>query len=112
MNTDFYKSNYDFKYHEIAICLEDTDGPYAKIFIPIITPTLSHNIAYDTTDGPVNLDNIISDTSSSYITPCTESNYITLRLPDDKPAKANDKFLVVFIGGNVNHPVLIRRYEE
>lgn len=113
MNADFYNtSDLEFKFPEIAICLEDTDGPYAKIFIPVVTPLLSKNLAYDTKDGPVNLDNIISDTSSCYIIPCTESNYITLRLPDDNPAIKGEKFIVIFLGGEVNHPVLIGRYRE
>lgn len=113
MSADFFNSKeIDYRYPEIAICLENTDGPYAKIFIPIVTPILSKNLAYDTKDGPVNLQNIISDTSSYYVTQCTESNYIELRLPDDKPAMQGDKFIVVFIGGDVNHPVLIGRYIE
>lgn len=112
MNSGFYGKNIDFAYPEIAICLEDTIGPMAKIFVPIATPTLPHSVAYDNKGFKLYMDNIISDTTTLFVQPCTESNYIELRLPDDKGAKKDDKFIIVFIGGDVNKPTLIGRYNE
>lgn len=112
MNPDFYNNTKEgFRYPEIAICMEDTDGPMAKMYIPVATPTLSKNIAYDTDikNKTVNKSNILSDTSSLLITPCVESNYINMRLPDDLPAKKDDIFIVVFIGGELDKPQLIGR---
>lgn len=112
MNKDFYNKNVDFMYPEIAICLEDTEGPTAKIFIPIATPLLSKNIAYNNKNLVKPTTNIVSDASTMYIDACTESNYIEMKLPDDKPAKKGDKFIVIFIGGDVNRGVLTGRYNE
>lgn len=112
MTNDFY-NQLDFKYPEIAICMEDTNGPMAKIFIPIATPTLSSNLTYDTKGLPLNLSNIKSTgINKGNITRVTESNYIEMQLPDDMPAKKGDKFIIAFIGGNVNDGVLIRRYNN
>ena len=110
MTNDFY-NQLDFKYPEIAICMEDTDGPTAKIFIPIATPTLSNSLIYDTKGLPLNLSNIKSTgINRGNISRVTESNYIEMKLPDDQPAKKGDKFIIVFIGGNVNDGVLLGRY--
>ena len=110
MTTDFY-NQLDFKYPEIAICLEDTNGPNAKIFVPIATPVLSNAIAYDTKGLPLNLSNIKSKgINKGNISRVTESNYIEMKLPDDQPAKKGDKFIIIFIGGNVNNGILLRRY--
>ncbi len=110
MTNDFY-NRLDFKYPEIAICMEDTDGPTAKIFIPIATPTLSNSLIYDTKGLPLNLSNIKSTgINRGNISRVTESNYIEMKLPDDQPAKKGDKFIIVFIGGNVNDGVLLGRY--
>lgn len=110
MTNDFY-NQLDFKYPEIAVCMEDTDGPIAKIFIPIATPTLSNSLIYDTKGLPLNLSNIKSTgINKGNISRVTESNYIEMKLPDDQPAKKGDKFIIVFIGGNVNNGVLLGRY--
>lgn len=110
MTNDFY-NQLDFKYPEIAVCMEDTDGPTAKIFIPIATPTLSNSLIYDTKGLPLNLSNIKSTgINRGNISRVTESNYIEMKLPDDQPAKKGDKFIIVFIGGNVNDGVLLGRY--
>ena len=110
MTNDFY-NQLDFKYPEIAVCMEDTDGPTAKIFIPIATPTLSNSLTYDTKGLPLNLSNIKSTgINKGNISRVTETNYIEMKLPDDQPAKKGDKFIIVFIGGNVNNGVLLGRY--
>lgn len=110
----FYDNeNTDFKYPEIAICMEDTKGPEVKICIPIATPTLPMDQMYDNKDLQISTGNIVSDTTAIYVSPCTESNYITITLPPDiGPLKAGDKVLVVFLNGDVNWPVITRRYYE
>ena len=111
MNKDFY-NKIDYIYPEIGICMEDTEGPDVKIAIPIATPTLPTDILYDNKDLPVNIQNIVSDTTSMYIAPCTTSNYITIKLPSDIGSlKKGDKVILIFIGGDLNSPVILRRYD-
>ena len=103
----------DFKYPEIAICMEDTSGPKVKICIPIATPTLPMDTMYDNKDLYVSMGNIVSDKTAIYVSPCTESNYIEITLPPDLGSlKAGDKVLVIFLNGDVNQPVILRRYYE
>lgn len=113
MTSDFYNGQPDFRYPEIAICMEDTDGPTAKIFIPVATPTLSSSLCYDTKGLPLTITNIKSNNiNKGNISRITESNYIEMKLPDSEPAKKGDKFVIVFIGGDVNNGVLIGRYNS
>lgn len=111
MDKAFYEK-IDYKYPEIGVCMEDTEGPNVKITIPIATPTLPSDILYDNKDLPVNIQNIVSDTTSMYIAPCTTSNYITIKLPSDIGSlKKGDKVILIFIGGDLNSPVILRRYD-
>lgn len=112
MDRSFYQ-NFDFKYPEIGVCLENTTGPTVKIAIPIATPTLPMSMPYDNRDLYVLTNNIVSDQTAMYIAPCTVSNYITMRLPSDiKSLSAGDKVILIFIGGDINKPTILRRYEE
>lgn len=112
MNKDFY-SNIDFKYPEIGVCMEDTTGPNVKISIPIATPTLPIDIAYDNKDLSISTQNIVSDLTAMYISPCTTSNYITMKLPSEiESLKKGDKVILLFIGGDLNSPVILRRYDN
>ena len=109
MNIDFYNQP-DFKYPEIAICMEDTEGPTAKIFVPVMVPSLSDSLPYITTNLPLDICNVKSNNiSKSNLTRVSESNYIELPLPDDNPASKGDKFIIVFVGGDPNNGVLIGR---
>lgn len=112
MNNNFFGKNIDFKYPEIAICCEDSNNSKAKFIIPIITPTLPTNILYDNKNLLISTDNIISDKKNINITPCMESNYIELDLPDNIIAKKGDKFVVIFIGGDVNNPMILTKYNK
>lgn len=114
MDRSFYKNEKtDFIYPEIGICMEDTnEDRAAKIFIPIATPTLPRNGIYDNKEPVTALSNIVSNTSSMDIFGCTISNYITINLPDNIDSlKVNDKVVLVFIGGDINKPVIIGRYQ-
>lgn len=112
MNSSFYNNSPDFKYPEIAICMEDSVGQTAKFFIPIATPMLSKNTIYDNKSLAKRTTNIVSDHSSMYIEPCIESNYIELKLPENTIAKKGDKFIIAFIGGDVNNGSIIGRYNK
>ena len=108
MSSNFYSEG-DYKYTEIAICLEDTEIPAAKgkFFLPIITPMLNSEVPYEKQEQQVNTNNILSDINLSSIVPCTISNYVELPLPSGvTSAKKGDKFQVNFVGGEVNNPVL------
>ena len=112
MDSDFYRK-YDFKYPEIGICMENTTGPTVKIFIPIATPTLSNADTYDNKDMFLKTSNIVSDMTSINIEACTTSNYITMRLPSDiESLDKGDQVIIVFIGGDINKPAILRRYEQ
>lgn len=114
MDKSFYKdANTDFKYPEIGICMEDTEGPYAKIGIPILTPTLSLYMPYDEKQLFPNTNNIKSSIDTMRIESCTESNYIEIRLPEDITyLSKGDKVIINFIGGDINVPYIVRRYVE
>ena len=114
MNTNFYSDGtIDLRYPEIGICMEDTTGPYAKIAIPIATPTLPLDQAYDNIDLAISTQNIVSNTESMYITPCTTSNYISIKLPSNMTSLSRgDNVILIFIGGDINKPVILRWYED
>ena len=122
---EFYQ-NLDLKYPELAICLEDSVDGKAKFYIPILTPLLESTEAYETTDINISKSNILSDTTSMEITACTTANYVELHLPslqliDPETSKLKtmtgscvkgDIFVIVFIGGSMNKPYIIGRYED
>lgn len=111
MNTNFFQEM-DLKYPEIAICMEYTEGPTGKFFIPILTPTLDKSKPYIKRDQGLNLRNIQSDHSKYKIEACYTSNYLDLKLPLGlESANAGDKFVVIFVGGDINKPVIIGGYE-
>ena len=110
-NKNFYK-DLDLRYPEIAICIEDTNTKIGKFFIPILTPTVSKSHAWCERNNTFSRKNIINK-DDLIIEPVYESNYIELKLPNGfKKKKKDDKFIVIFIGGNINKPVLIGGYDE
>lgn len=114
MDRSFYKNEEtDFKYPEIGICMEDTNGDgTVKIFIPIATPTLPRTDIYDNKDLSIPLSNIVSNTESMDIFPCIISNYITMKLPKDiESLTKGEQVVLIFIGGDINKPVIIGRYQ-
>lgn len=115
---DFYQKR-DYKYPEIGILLEDISwsNTVGKFFIPILTPTLSDRAPYESYKPAPSTSNIISRNISG-ITGCTESNYLELDIPSyllpqkeidedgnvhpETPYKKGDRFILVFVGGDVN----------
>ena len=111
MKKNFYE-DLDLRYPEIAICLEDTDTNIGKFFIPILTPTLNKSKPYLEKNNDFYVKNLINNNNLN-ISPVYFSNYIELKLPKGiNSAKKDDKFIVIFIGGDINKPVLIGGYEE
>lgn len=110
MITNYYKSH-SYTLTEVAICLEDSDDGKAKFFIPSMTPTASGDEPYDKEDPVVDTSNILSGTKGLDIKECITSNYITIRLPEFvQSCKKGDKFVLSFIGGDINKPYLLGRY--
>ena len=132
MNDFEFYQNLDLRYPELAICIEDSVDGIAKFYIPVLTPILESDKPYDITDINISKSNILSDTSSMEINECTSSNYLELRLPSKEfmmssfnstnnsidntrtpitdSCSKGDIFVVVFIGGDPNKPVIIGRY--
>lgn len=125
-NFEFYQ-NLNYVYPELAICLSDSVNGVAGFYIPVLTPSLETGTgAYDIEDNNVRTYNILSDKSSMEINACTSSNYLELKLPkiraynfkkqeieeiEDQCFKG-DKFVVVFVGGDPEKPVLLGRYYD
>lgn len=110
MNTNYYGSH-NYNMLEIAICLEITDDNKGKFFIPAFTPFLDKEKPYDEKDNPVSTTNILSNTDGMDIEPCTTSNYILMTIPDHiNNISVNDKFVMSFVGGDINKPYIIGRY--
>lgn len=101
----FYKDMV-FSYPEIAVCIEDTDKQIGKFFIPVLTPCIKDREPYDKVFQGLDTHNLKN--KGVRPTPITFSNYIELPLPTGfTSAKKGDEFVVVFIGGDCNNPVLI-----
>lgn len=113
MNKSFYDiKEMDFRYPELGICLEDTLGKRtAKIAIPVATPTLPMQQPYDIKDNSLNTSNILSNTTPLNVKKCTTSNYLTLNIPTEiKYLYKGDRVILMFIGGDMNKPFILRRY--
>lgn len=109
INTNYYASH-NYNMLEMAICLEVIDNK-GKFYIPALTPFLDGSEPYDKQDDLISTSNILSDTKCLDIEPCTTSNYILIAIPDHiNNISANDKFVISFIGGDINKPYIIGRY--
>lgn len=109
-NTNYYR-DHNYNMLEIAICLEVTDDNKGKFYVPALTPFLDGTKAYDEIDPPVSTANIISGANRLDIEPCITSNYILMPIPSHiNDISVNDKFVISFIGGDINKPYIIGRY--
>lgn len=107
MNKNNFYDDLDLKYPEIAICLEDTDTDIGKFIIPILTPMLRTMEPYIKRHDECDTSNILNIEDLN-IEPVNLTNFIELKLPKGYDhAKKDDKFIVVFIGGDINKPILI-----
>lgn len=112
---DLY-TDQNFKYPEIAICMEDAVEKTVKLYIPAVSPLLEHDELYDKIDPSPSMLNILNrETINLDIQKCTTSNYIEVKVPEyieSGSIKKGDKFVISFIGGNVNEPYILGRYQK
>lgn len=112
---DLY-TDQNFKYPEIAICMEDAAEQTVKLYIPAVSPLLEHDEPYDKIDPSPSMLNILNrETINLDIQKCTTSNYIEVKVPEyieSGSIKKGDKFVISFIGGNVNEPYILGRYQK
>ena len=104
----------DFNTPEIAICAEDVENnTRGKFYIPVLTPFLEFKEPYDKEDIYSIKKNIINRKEvAKAISACITSNYIELPLPHGiQSAKKGDKFVVIFMHGDINKPFLMGRYK-
>lgn len=121
---DFYnKSN--MTYSEIAIALEDfTYGEDVKMTIPVLLPLVNYKDEPISTTEYISNKNILNkDKDNLKVGKVTVNNYITLTVPKDlcpcfgidneceHKGLKGQKFIVNFIGGNINKPIIYRRYD-
>lgn len=127
----FYdKNTSDFT--EIAIAVgKYTYGKKAKVTIPALLPLVPADKAYKETDETDD-DNLFNrDPSDLDLGNVTETNYVELLVPkylcpcygaetygETEATKCShkgykgDKFLVTFVGGDINNPIIYRRYDD
>lgn len=119
MNSDFYQAA-DYGYTEVAIALEDfkyTDQ--GKFFIPILIPTKEKGSPKKEKKSKGSTSYIVNYSSKHGISDCEVCNYVELYVPtyigheikdsSDK-IKKKTKFIVTFVGGELNNPRIIGLY--
>ena len=114
------------EFTEIGIAVgKYTYGKKAKITIPALLPLVPADKAYKETDENDD-DNLLNrDPTELDLDKGTDTNYVELLIPrylryDVEEAgestsykgKKGDKFLVTFVGGNINNPIVYRRYHD
>lgn len=112
---DFYKDK-DFKYPEIAILMDniDKENNIGRFIIPTLTPSYSTKRLVKSTKPKNSTNNIINNNIIG-VTEITEQNYVTLTVPNylfnnDINYKEGDKFIIVFVGGDINKIRIIGVY--
>ncbi len=120
--SDFY-DDLDLKYPEIAVCVEDTYYnaiSRTKFSIPVLTPNLNQSTI---SQGVIRQDGsslINKDKKSVEVENITIGNYLTIPVPSrmvtpnvmNLAIRKNSKWIVVFIGGDINKPQIIGQYLE
>lgn len=112
----FYKDK-KFEYPEIATLMDDNiniDNPTGRFIIPILTPNFNNEKLMQTEKIKSDLSNIVNKNSNMVVTSVVEQNFVTLTIPkymlNNIVYNKGDKFIVVFIGGNVNKIRIIGVY--
>lgn len=116
MNTNYYQDK-RFEYPEVAIALEDFyyKGK-GKFFIPVLFPELTSEVPYNNDTSRGSTSNIVNYNKRHGISNVTVSNYLELSVPsyigeslkdEYETIKKGTKFIVVFIGGEINNPKII-----
>ena len=112
MNNQEFLKDPTYGYPEVGICMEDTTDEFCKIYIPSMFPFIEHDTPFDKKDNTYSKNNIFSLNKDKLdIYECTESNYISLHLPDGvNESKKGDRFVIGFIRGDISKPFIIGRY--
>lgn len=119
-----YYQEQDFKYNEIATVLEDFEyRSKGKFFINSITPLISSSSPFNDKKGKKTTSNIINYSAKLAITSYTISNYVLLSVPEYMLTsniltvineisiiKKGTKFIITFVGGDINKPRIIGVY--
>lgn len=114
----YYTEN---NYSDIAIALEDyTYGKNGKFFIPSLTPFLNSNSVSENNEKNKYNNIMNKDKVKLQISQTNTCNYINLFIPlelykgsnAEKDYKGNkgDKFIILFVGGDINDCKIIGRY--
>lgn len=120
---NFY-SDADLKYVEVAICLEDFykyRPGFLRFAIPTMEPYMSKSVIEDNVHN-INMTNVLNKyTDELNIKPVTDTNVFTIELPadvvyhadNDKDGivPAGEKFLIEFVGGDINNARFLERYD-
>lgn len=115
MRINNYYKDKKFEYPEIATLMEDVtkSNPSGKFIIPILTPNKVTSKTYKYDTAKLNTSNIKNDVNL-YNTSISRQNYVTLTIPKymftSDSFSSGDKFIVVFVGGDVNKIRIIGVY--
>lgn len=104
---------------QIGIALEDfLYGEKAKISIPSLIPFYSGEDE-DNQKETINKKNIMNKKQLSFNSKAVSCNYIEIDIPKElyRPGSSiipyqgykGDKFVVSFLGGNIDYPIVLRR---
>ena len=99
---------------EIAIALTDfTYGSNVKVIIPALLPLVDKTEPTDTVSYVSNSNIINKNKDELRTSKCIKSNYIPKELCPDSSliGLAGQKFIVNFVGGDINKPFIYRRYD-
>jgi hypothetical protein len=108
----------DYKYSELAIALEDYErGGMIKCYIPSLMSFINSDSVRTTTKrlSTTNIKN--KDITLLGINQYTSCNYIELLAPnnieydENSKGKKGDKFILTFVGGDINQCKIISKYE-
>lgn len=109
--------------NEIGIAMEDfTYGGYVKLQLPSLTPFVNPSTPLSDI-RTINTSNILNmNPENLQFTPCQSNNFLEISVPEELYRYKNyhdkiptykgyrgEKFLVSFIGGDINKPVIVRR---
>lgn len=103
---------------EIAIALTDfTYGSNVKVIIPALLPLVDKTEPTDTVSYVSNSNIINKNKDELRTSKCIKSNYIDLYVPKELSPDSSliglsgQKFIVNFVGGDINKPFIYRRYD-
>lgn len=110
-NENFYK-DFDLRYPETAILAKRCyAGEIGSFYIPVLTPYQSSS-QVNSDKQMLKASNLMNADNNITINKSIVSNTIDLKIPNylrygDNVFEAGTKFIVVFLGGDINQPRII-----